>query len=74
MRWRTGSRSSATIGSDAIVGHFAAIAEGAHPAASGKKFLSGCHGGAGNDVMPTELGNAATHTLRHAVGALFRET
>jgi autotransporter-associated beta strand protein len=53
---------------DPIVGHFAGLAEGAHFAAGGKAFSISYRGGDGNDVVLTELGNAATHALHHAAG------
>jgi autotransporter-associated beta strand protein len=52
-------------GTDAIVGHFAGLAEGAHFAAGGKKFSISYHAGDGNDVVLTELGHATTHALHH---------
>ena len=53
-------------GSDAIIGHFAGLAEGAHFAAGGKEFSISYHGGDGNDVVLTEHGNAIGHAAHHA--------
>jgi len=56
-------------GSDAIVGHFAGLREGARFAAGGKEFSISYHGGDGNDVALTEVGKATSHALHHAAAA-----
>jgi hypothetical protein len=56
-------------GSDAVVGHFAGLKQGAHFAAGGKEFSISYHGGDGNDVVLTAIGHATTHALHHATVA-----
>jgi autotransporter-associated beta strand protein len=56
-------------GSDAVIGHFAGLRQGAHVAAGGTEFSISYHGGDGNDVVLTVLGNATTHALHHAAAS-----